>query len=282
VENDAPTGRRIGNQRHARAAATVKANTVKQRLAAGERAIGTGLFEFATAGVIRIAAAAGADFLLIDTQHSAWTAETLKSVLATAGGESIALLVRVATLDQHLVGQALDLGADGVMAPNVTSADEARRLVTYARYPPAGDRGASFGLARDGYRPVRDLRARMDEADRETLLIALVESEAGVANLDAIAGVEGIDVIWLGQFDLTLSMGIPGDFQHPRYRATVAKLLAVCEEHGKAAGFMATTAEDGLALLAAGFRCLSFANDVRIYRGALAQGIATLKGSTES
>jgi len=257
----------------------VKVNAVKHNLAAGGRAIGTGIFEFATSGIIRIAAAAEADFLLIDTQHSAWTAETLRSVLATAGSETIALVVRVPTLDQHLVGQALDLGANGIMAPNITTADDARRLVAYARYPPAGDRGASFGLARDDYRPVRDLRVRMDEADRETLLIALVESEAGIANLESIAAVDGIDVVWLGQFDLTLSMGIPGEFEHPRYRDAVTRLLAACERHGKAGGFMATSADDGLRLLEAGFRCVSFANDVRIYRGALAQGIATLKGS---
>jgi 2-keto-3-deoxy-L-rhamnonate aldolase RhmA len=256
-------------------------NPVKHRLAVGGTAIGTGLFEFATGGIIRIAVAAEADFLLIDTQHSGWTAETLRNVLATAGSESIALLVRVPILDQHLVGQALDLGAHGVMVPNVTSADEARRLVTYARYPPAGDRGASFGLARDGYRPVPNLRARMDEADRETLLIALVESAAGIANLDEIASVDGIDVIWIGQFDLTLSMGIPGEVQDSRYQAAVAKVLAVCEARGKAAGIMATTAEEGSALLAAGFRCVSFANDVRIYRAALAQGIATMRGSAK-
>ncbi|MGZ8725382.1 MAG: HpcH/HpaI aldolase family protein [Aeromicrobium sp.] len=271
-------GLHLGQHGHACLARLVRTNAVKRRLAEGGRAIGTGLFEFATPGVIRIAAAAGADFLLIDTQHSGWTAETLKGLLATAGSEPISLLVRVPTLEQHLVGQALDLGADGVMAPNVTSADEARRLVRYARYPPAGDRGAAFGLARDAYRPVRDLRAGMDDADRETLLIALVESAAGIANLDEIASVDGIDVVWLGQFDLTLSMGIPGQFMDPLYRDAVAKVVSACEAHGKAAGFMATSAEDGMGLLETGFRCVSFANDVRIYRSALEKGVATLKG----
>ena len=261
------------------AAKQMRPNRAKQILAGGGLVVGTMVFEFATTGIARIASAAEADFIVIDTEHSGWTGESLRSVLATGGSIETAQFVRVPTLEYHAVAQALDLGAMGIMAPNVASADEARRLVAFARYPPAGIRGAAFGLARDDYRKVTDLRGRMDEADRETLLIALVESVDGLEDLDAIASVEGIDVVWLGQFDLTLSMGIPGDFEHPRYRAALDAFVGACRSHGKAAGFMATTPSEGRLAVEAGFRCVAYSFDVRIYGNALAEGIAQVRAA---
>lgn len=251
---------------------------VKNELSGGGRVIGTQIHEFATPGIIRLAAAGGADFLFIDLQHTGWTAETLKPLLATRGATDMTLVVRVATLDLHLVGQALDMGADGVMAPNVDSADEARRLVRYARYPPAGERGAAFGLAADNYRAPADIPARMDEANRNAILIALVESATGIKNVDAIAAVEGIDIVWLGQFDLTLSMGIAGDFQHPDFHKAVDKLVAACQKHGKAAAFTAGNLAEGKRMLERGFRFLSFGSDVGLYRAVLSSGISELRG----
>lgn len=255
----------------------MNSNDVKRTLEAGGVAVGTMVFEFGTTGIAKAVAAAGADFIMFDTEHSGWTSETLRVLLASTGGTKVVPLVRVPTLDYHAVAQALDLGAMGVMAPNIQSTEQAKALVEFARYPPRGRRGASFGLARDDYREILRLEETMDRANRETLLIAQVESTEGIAELDRIAGVDGIDVVWLGQFDLTLSLGAPGDFEGEAYRRSVEKLLCACLHHGKAAGVMATSVDEGRAAVRKGFRCIAYSNDIRIYRSAVAEGVGAIR-----
>jgi len=108
-------------------------------------------------------------------------------------------------------------------------------------------------------------------------VIAQVESVAGLEDVDAIAAVDGVDVLWIGHYDLTTSMGIPGQFSDARYTDAVARVLDACARHGKAAGFMASDVEQGRALMAQGFRCLAYQRDSVLYRNALAEGIAGLR-----
>jgi 2-dehydro-3-deoxyglucarate aldolase/4-hydroxy-2-oxoheptanedioate aldolase len=119
----------------------------------------------------------------------------------------------------------------------------------------------------------------MRSANQEQLLIAQIETVAGLENLDKIAAVEGIDVLWIGHNDLSTSMGIPGEFTHPRYLAAVQRVLDACQRHGKAPGFMASSVEQGRALLSQGFRCLAYWGDLWIYKYALSQGIGGLRAS---
>jgi 2-keto-3-deoxy-L-rhamnonate aldolase RhmA len=257
----------------------MKPNKVKDLLSRGGVAIGTMVFEFDSTGITRLASASGADFVVIDTEHSGWAGETIRRMLADGAAADLSILVRVPDHRSALGAQALDLGAAGLMAPQMETAAQAAAFASSAIYPPAGTRGAFFGLARDDYRPVPDLTTRMEEANANLLLIALVESATGVDNVDAIAAVDGVDVIWLGQFDLTLSMGIPGEFEHPRFRDAVATVVAACNRWGKAAGFMATTPDDARLALERGFRCIAFSNDVRIYRSGLTDGIAQVRAA---
>jgi 2-dehydro-3-deoxyglucarate aldolase/4-hydroxy-2-oxoheptanedioate aldolase len=253
-------------------------NKALETLRSGGVAIGTMVFEFATSGMARLAASAGADFVVFDQEHTGWTSDTIRLLLATVGRAGVAPFVRVPVLDYSHVARILDVGAMGVMAPAVETAEQARLLVDATRYPPNGRRGASFGLARDDFAEVADLPSTMRLADERTLLIALVETSDGIRNVDDIASVDGIDVVWLGQFDLTVSLGDPGNFEDPRFLRSVDELLAACRRHGKAAGYMATSPEDGQRAISVGFRCIAYSNDVRLYRNALRDGIAALRG----
>jgi len=118
---------------------------------------------------------------------------------------------------------------------------------------------------------------KMRSANAEQLLIAQIETVSGVEQVDAIAGVDGIDVLWIGHFDLTTSMGIPGQFDHPDYQAAVDRVIAACARHGKAAGLMVASVADGRAALARGFRCLAYWGDLWIYKQALADGLSALR-----
>jgi 2-dehydro-3-deoxyglucarate aldolase/4-hydroxy-2-oxoheptanedioate aldolase len=150
--------------------------------------------------------------------------------------------------------------------------------VESAKYPPLGRRGAAFGVAHDDYQ-AGDLAETMRSANDEQLLIAQIETRRGVEAVEAIAAVDGIDVLWVGQFDLTNSLGIPGQFSHPDYLRALDAVLSACHRHGKAAGFMVSSIEQGQAMLDQGFRCLAYWGDLWIYQTALRQGIQALRAA---
>jgi 2-keto-3-deoxy-L-rhamnonate aldolase RhmA len=167
------------------------------------------------------------------------------------------------------------MGAMGIMAPMVESVEQAQTLVASAKYPPAGRRGAAFGVAHDDYRG-GDIVEKIATANRETHLIAQIETAAGIENVDAIAAVEGIDVLWIGHFDLSNSLGIPGQFEHPRFKQALSTVLAACQRHGKTPGFMATSIDHGKTLLDLGFRMLAYGGDLWLYQNAVREGVDAL------
>ena len=141
--------------------------------------------------------------------------------------------------EYHFIARALDVGALGVMVPMVGTAAEAAHIVACTRYPPAGRRGAAFGFAHDDYQG-GDVAAKIAAIHERTLVIPQIETVEGLNNVEAIAAVPGVDALWLGHFDLTNFMGIPGGFRHPDYLAAVKRIVAACDAHGKAAAFLAT------------------------------------------
>lgn len=259
----------------------MRQNHVKATLAAGGVAIGTSVIEFPVAGLPRIAAAAAADFVLLDTEHNGWTSDTLRPMLQSARSVDVVPLVRVESLDYRRIGTPLDLGALGIMVPTVETADDARRIVEFARYPPAGRRGAAFGVAHDDY-VSGDRPSSIESANREVLLIALVETERGAHNAAEIAAVDGIDVVWIGQVDLSMSMGLVDEYDHPRYQAVFDSIVDAANANGKTLGYTATSLDEGRRLLARGFRCISFSNDLRLYQRALADGVRQLRQAATS
>ena len=189
-------------------------NRLKQLFADGDVAIGSMVMEFDTTGISRIAAAAGADYLIFDQEHTGWTAERMRTLMGTCRATSIVPIVRVPDTQYHLIAQTLDTGGMGIMAPMVESVEEAELLVTSATYPPRGRRG--FGIvysdAIEG-----DLADTMASVNRELLVIAQIESVAGLDAMDGIAAIDGIDMLFIGPYDLSISLGVPGEFDHASY-----------------------------------------------------------------
>jgi 2-keto-3-deoxy-L-rhamnonate aldolase RhmA len=177
----------------------MKTNHVKQKLLDGGRSIGTFVFEFNTTGIGRLAANAGAEFIVYDMEHTGWSIETIRMLMATTMATSAIPLVRIPAMEYHFVARMLDVGAMGIMIPMCENAAQARTLVASAKYPPVGRRGAAFTIAHDDYLG-GDIIEKMQTANRETMLIALIETVDGVRNVQEIAAVDGIDVLWIGQF----------------------------------------------------------------------------------
>ena len=144
------------------------------------------------------------------------------------------------------------------------------------RYPPEGRRGAAFGFAHDDYEG-----GEVAALHERTLLIAQIETDEGLENVEAIAKVPGIDALWVGHFDLTNFLGIPGQFRHPKYLAAIERVLAACKTSGKAPAFLATDAAWAREYAARGFRLLGYGIDPLLYQEALREGLTVLRESAK-
>ena len=255
----------------------MRTNTVKEKLARGECAYGTMVFEFNTTGIGRLVGEAGAEFVVYDMEHTGWSIETIRMLIATTQSSKALPMVGVPVGQDHLLSRHLDVGAMGVVIPMVEDEAQARTIVRSAKYPPEGARGAAFGIAHDNYLagPITDVMA---SANKEGLIIAKIETLSGIENCEAIAAVEGIDCLWVGHFDLSVSMGIPAQFDHPAFLKAIEKVPQACEKHGKTAGNMVNNAESARVWKGLGYRAFAYLGDVWLYQNALRQGLNELKG----
>ncbi|MBI1244732.1 MAG: hypothetical protein GC202_06980 [Alphaproteobacteria bacterium] len=242
--------------------------TLKQRVRAGKLVAGAMVFEFFSPGMARIAEVAGCDFVMFDMEHSGLSIETLKQMQAAARGLSVAPMARVPRGEYHFLARALDVGMHGVMVPMVESAEQARAIVEATHYPPNGRRGAGFGFAHDDYAG-GDIGTKMKVLDERNLVIAQIETERGLAAVEEIAGVDGIDVLWLGHFDLTNFLGIPAQFDNPLFLDAVARIVAAARKHGKGLGFMSGDPAATRRYRDLGFNMLAAGTDPAIMIGGL-------------
>jgi 2-dehydro-3-deoxyglucarate aldolase/4-hydroxy-2-oxoheptanedioate aldolase len=236
-------------------------NPVKKTLAAGGTAYGSMIFEFFTPGMPRLLKNAGAEYAMYCMEHTGASYETLKPQFALCRALGVVPLVRVPGTEYDFIARALDCGALGIMVPLVNDAEQAKFIVSCTRYPPAGGRrGAAFGFAHDDFEG-GDVIEKMKMIHERTLVIAMIETKQGLENVDAIAAVPGVDVLWLGHFDMSNFLGIPGQFDSPVFQDAIRKIVAAAKKHGKAAGYMAASAALGKEYRAHGFRMLATGTD---------------------
>ena len=212
--------------------------SLRQRALAGEPVLGAMVFEFFTPGIAQVMKHAGCEYIIYDMEHAGLSIESLKVQASHCRGIGVAPMVRVPNGEYHFLARALDVGAQGVMVPMVDSVEQAKAIAEATHYPPKGRRGAAFSFAHDDYEP-GEPAAKMTAADARNLIIAQIETERGLDVVEGIAAVEGIDCLWLGHFDLTNFLGIPGQFEHPTYLAAIERIVAAGRKHGKALGVMA-------------------------------------------
>lgn len=246
-------------------------SAIKNDVLAGKTVAGAMIFEFFSPGMSSILVNAGCKFAIYDMEHTGLGFETLKWLFASCRGLPIEPMVRVPRGEYTWLARSLDLGARGVMIPMVESAGQARSIVEACRYPPVGRRGAAFGFAQCDYLP-GDVDEKIRAAHARTLVIAQIETERGLANVEEIAAVDGIDVLWVGHFDLSNFMGIPGQFHSPQFQAAMVRVAEVCKRHGKAAGFMATDKAWVTRVQAMGYSMIAVGTDC----GALQQSFTEL------
>ncbi|MFJ4037583.1 aldolase/citrate lyase family protein [Microbacterium sp. NPDC090007] len=212
--------------------------------------------------VAEIAAGAGLDWLLVDMEHSATSVEQVLVQLQVTAGYPVVPVVRVPSNDAVTIKRVLDVGAQNLIVPMVSSADEARAAVAATRYPPAGVRGVGSALARSArWNRVDDYLA--SAADHVSLTVQ-IETTAGVAAAAEIAAVEGVDAVFVGPSDLSASMGLLGRQSHPDVVAAVHAVFAACRDAGTPVGVNAFDPAVAEAYLAAGADFVAVGADVAL------------------
>ena len=201
---------------------------LKELARSKELKVGNFIVEFATPGIGHILKAAGMDFAFFDMEHSGFSFETLKSAIRYFEAAGLPVMVRVPAQENDMLARACDMGAEGLIAPMISTPEQARAMVDSVKYFPAGKRGVGLQMAHDNYRGA-PVAAALQAANDRTMVICLIETAEGARNVDAIAQVDGVDALWVGHFDLSVSLGIPGQFDHPDFTAAMDAIIAACD-----------------------------------------------------
>ena len=236
---------------------------IRQRLQSGEVVLGQMVLELFTSGIGPMLAACDLEFVIFDMEHGRCDIALLAEMIASCRGSNIVPMARVPDLNFAPLSRVLDLGAKGIMVPRVETREQAEEIVRQVKYAPQGERGVALGVAHDLYRA--GTQEFFQKANEEIVVILLLETAKAFENLDAIISVPGIDIAWMGHYDLTVSMGIPAQFDHPRFLDAMDALVAACRKHGVAPGFLPPTADAAAHWIGKGFRAISLGSDIGVF-----------------
>ncbi len=206
-------------------------NVARERLEAGQLAIGIGLRQARTVDIGKIMKTCGYDFLFIDMEHNSMSVETTVQISVAAQDAGIAPIVRVPGFEHYHATRVLDGGALGVVVPHVDTVEQTERVVSNCKYPPVGHRSVTGALPQIDFvsAPAAETTQRINQA---TMVVVMLETPQAIDNVEGIAAVPGVDVLLIGTNDLCMEMGIPGQVGDPKVVAVYERVIAACTANG--------------------------------------------------
>ncbi len=253
-------------------------NEVKNKIKNGAHALGT-FYELGGSNAAESLAIGGLDFFIIDTEHGPFDVESAREAILAAGNHNITPFVRVKDDARSSVMKMLDIGAKGLIVPCIKTVEEVEKLVEYAKYYPLGSRGfAPVRASAWGYSDfAKDTDTLFAVSNSETLLIPQCETKGCLEHIDEIAGMEGVDGIFIGPYDLSVALGKPAQMDDPELISAIAHVLSVCHKHSKIAMIYAGSTKAAKKLFADGFDCVACNMDVILLIEAVKQMVSELK-----
>lgn len=253
-------------------------NSLKQKLMHGEKPLGT-FFASGSVTMMECLGRTGLDFVVIDNEHAPIETETTAQLIRAAELTGLCPLARVREISRPAVLKLLDVGAQGLIVPNVQSVEDVKTLVSYAKYYPLGERGfcptRKDGWGFDMPENIPDVMAHFNQ---DTLLIPQCETVGALESIEEIAALDGVDGIFVGPFDLSISMGIPGKFQSEQFQAALTRILDACHGAGKFCLFFGGTKEAVEQGYARGFDGMAYGIDTVLYISALREAFSSVEG----
>jgi 4-hydroxy-2-oxoheptanedioate aldolase len=232
---------------------------LRQALAAKQVLYGTWV-QTPSPEVVEMLGWSGWDFVILDLEHGPYGPERLPHLIRAAEASQTAPFVRVPLTAPQEVGKALDLGAEGIVIPGVRSADDGAAAVRLTRFPPRGSRGSSPSTRQLHYSAVPFATLTAKDAP-QPLIVLQVEARLATADLGSILAIEGLDVVFIGPYDLSTSLGLPGQFDHPKVREAISEIVERAGERGVAVGIWVPDAQSARFWVDHGVRFVTVSNN---------------------
>ena len=248
---------------------------LRDRVISLDKLRGAMIFEFFSPGIPIILKNAGCEFIIFDMEHGGLSLEQFKVLATISNSNQISPLIRIPEVSYNYVARALDLGASGIMAPMVNTAEEAMKVVKSSKYPPEGIRGAGFGFAHDNYNNQNPLKY-IKKANDELINIIQIETKNGLENVESIAAIDGVDCLWVGHFDLTNFLGIPGDFTSSIYLDAIKRVVEAGKMNEKSLGIMVNNNDELEMYSELGFNMIAVGTEMNILSRSISQIINKL------
>jgi len=249
-------------------------NKLKELFAAGKTALGSFMTSNAP-DLVEVFALCGFDFVVIDNEHGPMGHESSQHLIRAAEFRGITPIVRIPDTMESSILHTLDVGAHGIQVPQVNDAETAGAVVRGAKYHPLGRRGLAFTRSADY--GLTDPDKYFEYENSQTMIIVHCENTTCLENLDAVCQVPGIDVIFLGPYDMTQSMGITGQVTHPRIQEAACKVVAAAKKHGKIAGIFAGSGAVAKERAAQGFQYITIGTEASLLAAKCKQEIAAFR-----
>jgi len=255
---------------------SLKISNVKKRLKEGQVCFGTMLRILKSPQAVALCASEGWDYIILDTEHNDYDYETLGNFSLMAKYESLGLFVRVPDKLYHQMAQMLDIGAEGLILPQVKTGEETQRIIQSVKYAPMGQRGVSVSTTVTLFRDY-NLDEYTEWANRELMTIIQIESEEGINNAERIVSTEGVDAIMIGPADLSHDMGISGQLHHPRMEEALREVIAQCNKYGVAPGIHLSNMEDANKWVNEGMRFVTYSYDSKFIKDGYKESLQGLR-----
>jgi len=257
----------------------LKKNNLKEVLKEGKNVFGP-FMKFTDPAAVEIVGFAGFDFVIIDAEHGPISMQNAQNMIRAAEIANITPVIRVANNDEALILRALDIGAQGIEIPQINSKLQAIKAVRSVKYAPQGERGVCRYVRAANYSSINKFKY-FKSANKETMIIAHIEGVEGINNLGEILSVPDIDVIFVGPYDLSQSLGIPGEVNNPLVTEKMKEVVLRCRENKVAVGTFADDVETAKSWVSLGVQYMAFSVDVGILYEASKQIVKKFKNNRE-
>ena len=231
----------------------MRVNHTRERLAKGETVLGCAIQSYRSPEIARTFAAAGFDYVFLDMEHGSFNLETVQDMIAAAAGAGITPIVRVAELLYSLVARLLDASAQGIILPRVEDPRLLEEALSWLRFPPQGKRGFGVNATMIDYE-AHTFAEIIEHQNRNTLAVVQFETTTAMERADELLSVKGMDIAMVGPADLSISLGIPGETEHPLLISTVERLIEKCNRHGVVPGIQTRSVATAKAWVERGMR----------------------------
>ena len=253
----------------------LKENFLLNKLKSGKPVLGTWSI-IPSVVLADVLASSGLDFIIIDREHGPVTFETAQAMSIACESRKVSPVMRVGDIDKAFIQNALDIGVHAIQVPNITNREEAEKVVHFSKYPPVGDRGFS-PFTRAGNFSMENSRLLTEVANDNTLVVLNVEGVEAIQNIEEILTIDYVDVIFVGLFDLSKALGIPGDVDNPKLLESLSQIVQRAKSCGKFVGTIATTPKNLDYFLKIGVMYLVYSVDCHVIRSAYASLVDSIK-----